>query len=91
MKLELVYAGNYKPYIFEYLTAITSMKSMNDDNYDIIIHKNYKYHFYQFHDYLNEQSIERLRHTRTSEDDFVLLELQREELGGVYRENTCNQ
>lgn len=93
MKLELAYPDKHKSYISEYLTAIRSIKFHNDDKYDIITHKNSKYHFHQFNDclYRNEQFIERVRRTRTSEDEFDLLELQREKCVVLYRENTCNQ
>ena len=61
----------------EYLTAI---KSKNDDKYDMLSHKNSKFLFDNFNNFLNRigKQAKLVRHTKISDDDSVLQNLQEE-------------
>ena len=75
MLIEFEISDNYENYILEYLDAI---KNKNDDKYDILTHKNSKFLFYNFNNFLNRigQKPKLIRHTNISDDDFTLENIQ---------------
>ena len=56
-----------------------AIKIVNDEMYDMITHKNSKFSFCNFNDYLNRRDlpVQYVRHTTVSEDVHRLLELQK--------------
>ena len=75
MLIEFEISDNYENYILKYLDAI---KNKNDDKYHILTHKNSKFLFYNFNNFLNRiiQKPKLIRHTNISDDDFTLENIQ---------------
>ena len=73
--LESEISSDYENYINEYFLAI---KNVNDDKYDMLTHRNLKFLFYNFDNYLNRigKPLQLVRHTKIADDDIALKNLQ---------------
>ena len=73
--IEFEISDNCENYILEYIDAI---KNRNDDKYDMLTHKNSKFFFYNFNNFLNRigEQPKLIRHTKIWDDDFALENLQ---------------
>ena len=60
------------------LKSILAIKNVNDNRYDMFTHKNSKYLFYNFNNYLNRTGIpvQFVRHTLIYDDNYALTILQ---------------
>ena len=77
--IEFKISNNYENYILEYFDAI---KNKSDDKYDMLKHKTSKCLFYDFNNFLNRigKQTKLIRHTKISDDDFALENLQEKNL-----------
>ena len=63
-----------------YVLSLTAIKLISDGKYDMLTHKNSKFLFYHFNDYLDRRFkfVERVTDVHISEDEYGLLKVQRE-------------
>ena len=69
MPKEFQFFDNYKDYIMNYLTKI---ESQSDDALDVLTHKNTKFIFYQFNQYLAQigKPLKLIRHSVIAHDNY---------------------
>ena len=76
---EFQFFDSYEDYIMNYLTQIESEK---DDVLDILSHKNTKFLFYQFNQYLGQigKPLKLIKHTVIADDNYALTVIQEKRL-----------